>query len=213
MRSYTISTRCAVAQYKGLIPACIPGKKNNSPEHCYLFAIVAYCRELAAGFLKNVFRCDDMNKIKVGPQVVSKYHQIERYFPTVDTPNYPDHDFPGNTCIIATVNVSPSNESILKCLHSWNSSTTYLTSRESWLQCHVNISMSCEHVNVMWICQCHVNMSIAMSWSISCEHVNLMWTCQCHVNMSMSCKHVNLMWTCQCHVNKAQIQQLLQNEP
>ena len=37
---------------------------------------------------------DDMNKVKVGTLAVSRYHQLERYFPTDDVPNYPDHDFP-----------------------------------------------------------------------------------------------------------------------
>ena len=41
-----------------------------------------------------VFSCDDMNKIKVGPLAVSTNYQIERFFPTEDTLNYPNHDFP-----------------------------------------------------------------------------------------------------------------------
>ena len=86
----------AAARYKGLIAARVPGKKNcyheDSPDQHYLFAREANCRELAARF--PVFSCDDMNKIKVGPLAVSRYHQIERFFPTEDTPNYSDHDFP-----------------------------------------------------------------------------------------------------------------------
>ena len=35
-----------------------------------------------------------MNKLKVGPLAVSRYHQISRFFPTEDTPNVPDHEFP-----------------------------------------------------------------------------------------------------------------------
>jgi len=73
-------------QYKGLIAACVPGKKNcyheDSPDQHYLFAQVAYCRELAARFPDEfaMFSCDDMNKIKVGPLAVTRYHQVERFF-------------------------------------------------------------------------------------------------------------------------------------
>lgn len=35
-----------------------------------------------------------MNKIKVGALAVSRYHQIQRFFPVDDAPNVPDHDFP-----------------------------------------------------------------------------------------------------------------------
>ena len=35
-----------------------------------------------------------MNKVKVGALAVSRYHQIERFFPVDDSPNVPDHDFP-----------------------------------------------------------------------------------------------------------------------
>ena len=41
-----------------------------------------------------IFSCDDMNKIKVGALAVSRYHQIERLYPTDDAPNVPYHDFP-----------------------------------------------------------------------------------------------------------------------
>ena len=41
-----------------------------------------------------IFSCDDMNKVKVGALAVSRYHQIERFYPTEDAPNVPDHDFP-----------------------------------------------------------------------------------------------------------------------
>lgn len=40
------------------------------------------------------FSVDDMNKIKVGPNAVSRYHQISNFFLRDDSPNYPDHDFP-----------------------------------------------------------------------------------------------------------------------
>ena len=68
-----------------------------------------------------MFSCDDMNKIKVGPLAVRRYHQIERFFPAEDTPNYLDHDFPvpgyhlipsGYMQIVSPVDVSPSSEYI-----------------------------------------------------------------------------------------------------
>ena len=80
----------AAKQYKGLIAARVPGKKNcYQKEHIdqhYLFARVAYRRELAAKFSDEcvLFSCNDMNKIKVSPMAVSRY-QIERYYPTEDT--------------------------------------------------------------------------------------------------------------------------------
>ena len=66
------------AQYKALIAARVPEKKNcyREDQH-YLFARMAYCRELAAKFPDKfaMFSCDDMSKIKVGPLAVSRYHQ------------------------------------------------------------------------------------------------------------------------------------------
>ena len=41
-----------------------------------------------------IFSADDMNKIKVGALAVSRYHQVDRYFPIEDSPNVPDHDSP-----------------------------------------------------------------------------------------------------------------------
>ena len=41
-----------------------------------------------------ILSADDMNKIKVGAIAVSRYHQIQRFFHTDDSPNIPDHDFP-----------------------------------------------------------------------------------------------------------------------
>ena len=35
-----------------------------------------------------------IDDIKVGALAVSRYHQIQHYFPTEDAPNVPDHDFP-----------------------------------------------------------------------------------------------------------------------
>ena len=35
-----------------------------------------------------------MAKVKVGTHAVSRYHQLQRIFPTNDQPNLSDHDFP-----------------------------------------------------------------------------------------------------------------------
>ena len=71
-------------RYKAIINACVPGKDNSYQEaradqhYMYLFARVAYHREIAQMFSSEcaIFSCDDMNKIKVGPLAVSRYHQI-----------------------------------------------------------------------------------------------------------------------------------------
>ena len=87
-------------RYKSLVNARVPGKLNcyreDHPDQHYLFARVRYRQEFAQMFLKEtcVFSCDDMNKLKVGPPAVSRYHQISRFFPSDDKPNVPDHDFP-----------------------------------------------------------------------------------------------------------------------
>ena len=85
---------------KGFIAARVPGKRNQYREdhqdQHYLFAQVAYRRKISSMFDKEcaIFSADDMNKIKVGALAVSRYHQIDRYFPIEDSPNVPDHDFP-----------------------------------------------------------------------------------------------------------------------
>ena len=90
----------ASTRYKALIAARVPEKRNQYREdhqdQHYLFTRVAYMREFSAMFSEEcaIFSADDMNKIKVGALAVSRYHQIQRYFPTEDTPNVPDHDLP-----------------------------------------------------------------------------------------------------------------------
>ena len=90
----------ASSRYKGLVAARVPGKRNQFREdhkdQHYLFAQVAYRREFTVCFDSEcaIFSCDDMNKVKVGALAVSRYHQLQRFFPTDDAPNVPDHDFP-----------------------------------------------------------------------------------------------------------------------
>ena len=90
----------ASSQYKGLVTARVPGKRNqycefHKDQH-YLFSQVAYRREFSVMFENKcaIFSCGDMNKVKVGALAVSWYHQIHRFFPVEDAPNMPDHDFP-----------------------------------------------------------------------------------------------------------------------
>lgn len=90
----------AGTRYRGVVEARVPGKRNQYREfhkdQHYLFAQVAYRREFTAMFDNEcaIFSCDDMNKIKVGALAVSRYHQIQRFFPVDDAPNVLDHDFP-----------------------------------------------------------------------------------------------------------------------
>ena len=90
----------ASSRYKGLVAARVPGKRNQYREfhkdQHYLFSQVAYRREFSVMFENEcaVFSGDDMNKVKVGALAVSRYHQIQLFFPVEDAPNVPDHDFP-----------------------------------------------------------------------------------------------------------------------
>ena len=87
-------------RYKSLVKARVPAKRNDFREHHvdshYLFARAAYRREFAMHFKDEcmILSCDDMNKLKVGTLAVSRYHQVTKFFPTDDQPNYADHDFP-----------------------------------------------------------------------------------------------------------------------
>ena len=66
-----------------------------------------------------IFSCNDMNKIKVGALALSRYHQIERFYPTEDAPNVPDLDYPvpgyllipsGYMCLLHKDGVSVSDK-------------------------------------------------------------------------------------------------------
>ena len=90
----------ASERYKGYINARV-GTKSNSyrephPDAHYLFARNKMRRELASLYENriSVLSIDDMAKVKVGTPAVSRYHQLQRIFPTNDQPNLSDHDFP-----------------------------------------------------------------------------------------------------------------------
>ena len=69
----------------------------------FVFARVAYREEFVSHFRDEceMYSCDDMNKIRMGPATaVSRYHQIARFFYGDDTPNLGDHDFPNPSYLL-----------------------------------------------------------------------------------------------------------------
>ena len=86
-------------RYHAVTQARVPGKDNSlrkvHADSHFAFAQVQYLMEFSATFPECcVISCDDMNKVNVGTLAVSRYHQINRFFPVNDAPQYPDHDFP-----------------------------------------------------------------------------------------------------------------------
>ena len=89
----------AAKQYKGLVQARVPCKKNTAtraehPDLHFTRAQVGYVNEMFQYFGGVQLSCDDKNKISVGTPAVSRYHAISKFFSTADAPNYEDHDFP-----------------------------------------------------------------------------------------------------------------------
>ena len=92
--------RTASSRYTGLVD-CKVGVKDNTcrefhEDNHYLFARNKQRREMAQYFApdSNTISIDDMAKVKVGAPAVSRYHQIRKIYPSGDTPNLKDHDFP-----------------------------------------------------------------------------------------------------------------------
>ena len=85
----------AASRYKSLVKAQVPGKNAYREEHItnITFLLVLPIKENSYTIFI-ILCCDDMNKVKIGGLAVSRYHQIERFFPVDDCPNVPDHDFP-----------------------------------------------------------------------------------------------------------------------
>lgn len=69
--------------------------KDNVNAHEY-FATVSNVRQMAAMYSEEcmIFSCDSKAKLHIGGQAVSRYHQLRTFFPSNDTPDYADHDFP-----------------------------------------------------------------------------------------------------------------------
>ena len=93
--------RRSARNYKSLINAKVAAK-NNSGRHDktgdahFAAAQSRVIHELHALHSSEtvVVSVDDMNKCKVGPLAVSRYHQIRRFFMDDDAPKCDDHDWP-----------------------------------------------------------------------------------------------------------------------
>ena len=101
--------------YKGLIHVRVPSKKNSQTkadheDHHYTMAQIGYCNELFQLHADEGLRisADDKNEINVGSLAVSRYFQLRRFFPTADSPNHLDRDFP-----YAGSKISPSGYLVL----------------------------------------------------------------------------------------------------
>ncbi|CAF1238698.1 unnamed protein product [Didymodactylos carnosus] len=86
--------------YKNVINAKIPAKRNDKnckilDDSHFASAQVKYGYELASLYPQEIISlsCDNKCKIPIGSLAVSRYHQIRRFFPKDQRPNYPDHDF------------------------------------------------------------------------------------------------------------------------
>ena len=75
-------------RYLSLIDAKVPRKKN--------IARISMRDQMVAMFKENIceYSCDDMNKLLIGVNAVSRYHQLRRFHLQNMAPNYSDHDFP-----------------------------------------------------------------------------------------------------------------------
>ena len=92
----------AAKRFKGLIDAKVPPKRNdkrkqNINEH-YYSARVKYAREASSRFAETsvLFSADNKNKLRVSSctPAVDRRCSVTRFFPTSDSPNMYDHDFP-----------------------------------------------------------------------------------------------------------------------
>ncbi|XP_038064523.1 uncharacterized protein LOC119734949 [Patiria miniata] len=88
--------------YQGLIDAKVPAKRNdkrkeNVNEH-YYSARVKYARQACSKFpgCSLMFSVDNKNKLRVSSctPAVDRRCKVSRYFPSDDSPNLYDHDFP-----------------------------------------------------------------------------------------------------------------------
>ncbi|KAJ8040034.1 hypothetical protein HOLleu_14220 [Holothuria leucospilota] len=82
-------------RYSGLVDAKKNDVRIDNPDAHYYCARTRYRLEFAMEFEESIIlSADCMNKINVGGLAVSRYHQVNKIFPTDDAPNLPDHDFP-----------------------------------------------------------------------------------------------------------------------
>ena len=75
---------------------------NSHPDSHEYFAQKRNIQQFASLFPEEVsiFSCDSKNKVHIGGQAVSRYHQLRTFFPVDDAPNYLDHDFPTPSYLI-----------------------------------------------------------------------------------------------------------------
>lgn len=69
---------------------------GDHPDSHFCRAQMAYLLEFGQKFSRTVatLSCDNKNKVNVGSLAVSRYHQLQHFFPTTNAPVYSDHDFP-----------------------------------------------------------------------------------------------------------------------
>lgn len=88
--------------YKGLIDAKVPPKRNdnrkeNANDHFYS-ARVKFAKQACSLFSESsvMFSVDNMHKLRVSSTApaVDRRCSVSRIFPTNDSPNLYDHDFP-----------------------------------------------------------------------------------------------------------------------
>ena len=96
---------------------------------------------------------DDMAKIKVGAPAVSRYHQICRLFPTNDSPNFEDHDFPVPNYLLSVsgymfLKMNPREEILEEESREANDSESHSFWTVASKECkkHFNINASAEEI-------------------------------------------------------------------
>ena len=95
-RANTINSK----NYKSLLKARVPKKDNSGtfnehPDRNFCASQVKGAVEFGVKFQNEtlLLSSDNMNKVN-GVLAVSRYHQLQHFFPDNDLPGYPDHDFP-----------------------------------------------------------------------------------------------------------------------
>ena len=90
-----------IKTYKSLLKARVPKKDNSGtfnehPDRHLCASQVKGAVEFGVKFQDETLflSSDNMNKVNVGVLAVSRYHQLQHFFPDNDLPVYPDHDFP-----------------------------------------------------------------------------------------------------------------------
>jgi hypothetical protein len=72
--------------------------KNAHKDLHFIRSQIAYVQELSEMHTSECITFSNM--VNVGTLALSRYHQISRFFPENDAPDYFDHDFPYANCKI-----------------------------------------------------------------------------------------------------------------